>query len=77
MTAASVVVAVFIGGIEALGLIGGKLGLAGRFWEMIGGLNENFTNFGFVIVGIFVLSWLISTFVYRVNGYTRLQAGQS
>ena len=41
ITAASVVVAIFIGGIEALGLIGGKLGLEGRIWSIVGSLNEN------------------------------------
>ena len=33
ITAISVVVALLIGGIEALGLIAGKLGLEGAFWE--------------------------------------------
>lgn len=73
ITAASVVVALFIGGIEALGVIGDKLELEGRFWGLVGSLNDNLTNFGFVVVGIFVASWLISSIVYRVKGYDRLQ----
>ena len=40
ITAASVVVAIFIGGVEALGLIGDKFGLEGSFWGIIGGLND-------------------------------------
>jgi high-affinity nickel-transport protein len=72
ITAASVIVAIFIGGIEALGLIGGKLGLEGKFWGLVGNLNDNLTNFGFVVVGIFVTSWLISGIVYRAKGYDRL-----
>ena len=75
ITAASVVVALFIGGIEALGLIGDKLGLEGGFWRLVGDLNDNLTNFGFVVVGIFVASWLISTLIYRAKGYDRLPAG--
>ena len=75
ITAASVVVALFIGGIEALGLIGDKLGLEGGFWRLVGDLNDNLTNFGFVVVGIFVTSWLISTLIYRAKGYDRLPAG--
>ncbi|HME27050.1 MAG TPA: HoxN/HupN/NixA family nickel/cobalt transporter [Acetobacteraceae bacterium] len=76
ITAASVVVALFIGGVEALGLIGDKLGLEGGFWHLVGDLNDNLTNFGFVVVGIFVASWLISTLIYRAKGYDRLPAGQ-
>ncbi len=64
ITAASVVVALFIGGIEALGLIGDKLGLEGRFWSFIGGLNNNLTNFGFTVVGIFIASWIVSAVIY-------------
>ncbi|HEY1258232.1 MAG TPA: HoxN/HupN/NixA family nickel/cobalt transporter [Stellaceae bacterium] len=75
ITAASVVVAVFIGGIEALELIGDKLGLSGRFWTVIGSLNDDLTNFGFAVVGVFAASWLVSTIVYRAKGYDNLPAG--
>jgi nickel/cobalt transporter (NiCoT) family protein len=63
-----------IGGIEALGVIGDKLELEGGFWGLVGSLNDSLTNFGFVVVVvIFVASWLISSIVYRVKGYDRLQ----
>ena len=74
ITAASVVVAIFIGGLEALGLIGDKLGLTGGMWDVIGSLNDNLGNFGFVVVGIFLASWLISTLVYRARGYDNAYA---
>lgn len=74
ITAASVVVAIFIGGIEALGLIAEKLGLNEGFWGVVGDLNDNLTNFGFVVVGIFLASWIISTVVYRMMGYDALGA---
>ena len=74
ITAASVVVAIFIGGIEALGLISDKLGLEGGFWSFIGEMNDNLANFGFAVVGIFLLSWLISAVVYRINDYDNLPA---
>ena len=73
ITAASVVVAIFIGGIEAIGLISDKLGLEGGVWSFIGDLNDNLANFGFAIVGIFVLSWLVSTVLYKTGGYDNLQ----
>jgi high-affinity nickel-transport protein len=65
ITAASVVVAIFIGGIEALGLLSDKLGLEGGIWSYIGDLNDNLANFGFAVVGIFLLSWLVSMTIYR------------
>jgi high-affinity nickel-transport protein len=77
ITAASVVVAIFIGGLEAFGLIGDKLGLEGGFWGVIGDLNDNLANFGYAVVGIFIASWIISTAIYRAKGYDRLQVKQS
>jgi high-affinity nickel-transport protein len=76
ITAACVVVALFIGGVEALGLIGDKLGMEGRFWTLIGDLNDDMTRFGFVVVGLFLASWLVSTVVYRAKGYHRIVANQ-
>lgn len=72
ITAASVAVAVFIGSVEALGLISDKLELSGGVWDVIGNLNENLTNFGYAVVGVFLASWLISTLVYRANKYDEL-----
>jgi high-affinity nickel-transport protein len=72
ITAASVVVALFIGGLEALGLIAAQLRLEGAFWQTIGALNGDLTNFGFVIAGIFAASWVVSSVVYRAKGYDRL-----
>ncbi len=72
ITAASVVVAVFIGGLEALGLISDKLGLEGGIWTFVGEMNDNLANFGYAVVGIFIASWLISMIIYRAKGYDRL-----
>ncbi|MFT4185103.1 MAG: HoxN/HupN/NixA family nickel/cobalt transporter [Rhizobium sp.] len=77
ITAASVVVAIFIGGVEAMGLISDKLGLEGGVWRFIGELNDNLANFGFAIVGIFLLSWLVSTILYKTKGYDSLQINHS
>jgi len=75
ITAASVVVAVFIGGLEALGLIADKLGLDGGMWSIVGAMNDNLASFGYAVVGIFLVSWIISTLVYRARGYDSLTAG--
>jgi high-affinity nickel-transport protein len=71
ITAVSVLVALLIGGIEALGLIADKLGLEGRFWSMIGGLNGGLANFGYLVVGIFIASWAVSYLLYRWQGLDR------
>lgn len=72
ITLVSVVVAVLIGGIEALGLLAGQLKLTGGFWDLIGTLNVNFNNLGFVIIGVFLAAWLTSYLIYKLNGYDRL-----
>jgi high-affinity nickel-transport protein len=65
ITAASVLVAVLIGGLELLGLIGDQLGLAGGVWAVVADLNDDMANFGFVVVALFALSWLVSAAIYR------------
>ena len=71
ITAISVVVALLIGGTEALGLIAGKLGLEGAFWHVIGDLNSGLANFGYLVVGIFLVSWAVSYLIYRWQGLDR------
>jgi high-affinity nickel-transport protein len=68
ITLVSVIVAVLIGGIEALGLFGDQLGLSGWFWDGIGALNDNFGALGFAIIGIFIVAWIVSVLVYRYQG---------
>ncbi|SQA98618.1 High-affinity nickel transport protein [Cedecea neteri] len=51
ITGTSVVVALFIGGLEALGLLADKFGLEGGIWQWVGALNDNLGNAGFVVVG--------------------------
>jgi high-affinity nickel-transport protein len=72
ITSVSVLVALVIGGIETLGLMAGRFGLEGRFWDWITALNENFGALGYGIVALFVASWTISFVIYRLNGYHRL-----
>jgi nickel/cobalt transporter (NiCoT) family protein len=77
ITAISVVVAVLIGGIEALGLIANKLGLEGRFWDSVSDLNGGLANFGYLVVGIFIASWAVSYVLYRWQGFDRPLAEQA
>jgi high-affinity nickel-transport protein len=74
ITAVSVVVALLIGGIEAVALISEKFGLNSGVWGWISGINDDLANFGFVIVGIFVAAWIVSAMIYWLNGYDRVVA---
>ncbi|MDA9545711.1 high-affinity nickel-transport protein [Bradyrhizobium sp. USDA 3397] len=65
ITGASVAVALFIGGIEALGLIGERLGLSGGAWALVEDLNESLANVGFVVIALFAVAWLVSVVLYR------------
>ncbi len=73
ITFVSVLVAVIVGGVEALGLLAEKLGLQGGFWDAVASLNDNFGTLGYLIIGIFAVSWLVSIGLYRLNGYDRLE----
>lgn len=68
ITLVSVVVAILIGGIETLGLVGRKLDLTGWFWDSVGALNDNFNSLGFVIIGVFIAAWISSMLFYRYTG---------
>ena len=60
-------VALLIGGIETLGLIGGEVNLQGWFWHRMADLNNNFCTLGYGIIALFAVSWAISLVVYRVK----------
>ena len=72
ITLVSVLVAVLIGGIETLGLLSDQFNLkGGGFWDVIGTLNDNFNDLGFII-GVFILAWVVSFAIYRLKGYDEL-----
>jgi len=77
ITLVSVIVAVLIGGIEALGLLEDQLQLSGTFWDWVNRLNGNFNGLGFAIIGIFILTWAASVAIYRYKGYERLEVRSS
>jgi high-affinity nickel-transport protein len=65
ITAVSVVIALVVGGVEALGLLAGRLHPRGLFWEGVRSLNERFGLLGFGVIALFLLSWVVSIGVYR------------
>ncbi|MCG5074839.1 HoxN/HupN/NixA family nickel/cobalt transporter [Paraburkholderia tagetis] len=65
ITLVSAVVAIGVGGIEALGLIEDKLHLNGAFWDGIGAIGDNFGMVGYAIIGLCAFIWLASIIVYK------------
>jgi high-affinity nickel-transport protein len=57
-TGLSVAVALLVGTIELLQVLIGMLGLHGRFFDFIAGLN--FGMMGYLIVGMFLVAWALS-----------------
>jgi hypothetical protein len=68
----SVLFALVVAAIEALGLVAEKLGLTGGKWNVIDLAPDNFTALGYLVVGIFVASGLASLAIYRVMGYDKI-----
>ena len=73
ITFVSVLVAVIVGGIEALGLVAERLGLDGGFWSAVARLNANFGSLGFLIIAVFAVSWVVSMLVYRLKRYDEIE----
>lgn len=65
ITLVSVLVALIVGGIEAASIIAPRNGLAA--------LSDNFETLGFLIVGIFLASWGVSTAIYKLRRYDELE----
>ena len=75
ITSVSVLVALVVGGIEALGLLAGYFHLHGGLWYGIAKLNDNFGTLGFFIVGLFAISWIVSIAVYKWRRFDDLEVG--
>ncbi|MGA2522041.1 MAG: HoxN/HupN/NixA family nickel/cobalt transporter [Acidimicrobiales bacterium] len=63
ITGLSVFVAFFIGTIELVGLLGQEAHLGGSFWGFFESFNIN--SAGFVIVGVFVVTWVVALLIWR------------
>jgi high-affinity nickel-transport protein len=69
----SVLVAVVIGGIEMLALIAGKLDMKGPFWDFAGTLSDHFGVLGYIVIGLFLMSWIVSALLYRIKRYDEIE----
>ena len=75
ITFVSVVVALVVGGIEALGLLAGQFHWNGLFWGTVLKLNGNLGALGYFIIGIFALSWIFSIAIYKWRRFDELEFG--
>jgi nickel/cobalt transporter (NiCoT) family protein len=64
ITGLSVFVAVFIGAVEVLGLLAQDGNLKGAGWSWLENFNIN--TAGFVIVGVFVVTWILALLIWRM-----------
>jgi high-affinity nickel-transport protein len=63
ITGLSVFIALFIGTVEILGLIAQETNLSGGFWDFM--QNFNINRAGFIIVGVFVVTWIVALAVWH------------
>src|SRR5207253_6528745 len=73
VTGLSVAVAMLVGTVEILGLLASRLGWSGRFWIWVIGLDLN--ALGFLIVGLFVVTWAVALAVWRLGDVERRWSG--
>jgi high-affinity nickel-transport protein len=76
ITCVSVIVALAVGGIEALGLLVDKFYPNGRFWVVVARLNGSLGEMGYAIIGVFTLSWVVSMVVYKWRGFDKMEITQ-
>ncbi|EEH8382858.1 HoxN/HupN/NixA family nickel/cobalt transporter [Salmonella enterica subsp. enterica serovar Montevideo] len=72
ITGASVIIALFIGGVEGLGLISEKLNLHQGGWRYINQMSDNLGTVGYWVIGLFILFWIVSAANYYIRGYDNL-----
>jgi nickel/cobalt transporter (NiCoT) family protein len=69
VTIISVVIALLIGSIEAMGLLKDQLKLTGRLWEFVDSVTNSFGTIGFATIFLFVAIWLGSIAFLRIKGF--------
>ncbi len=71
ITAFSIAIALVIGGIELLQVFIQETGLTGGVWDFIAN-TINISNWGFIIIGLFLLAWIGSIAYYKLRNIDRL-----
>jgi high-affinity nickel-transport protein len=66
ITLISFLIALVIGGFEALGIIADRFQLDTGFWAYVNSVNKNSTALGYGIIAVMIVSWLASMVIYRL-----------
>jgi nickel/cobalt transporter (NiCoT) family protein len=69
ITSLSVFIALFIGTIEILGLIAQETNRSGGLWNLLATFNIN--RAGFIIVGVFVATWIVALAIWHFGDIER------
>ncbi len=72
ITLVSVLIALVIGTIEFMSIVADKFNLTGGMWDWVGELD--FEVIGYVIIAIFLISWVGSTIIYKIKKYDDIEA---
>jgi high-affinity nickel-transport protein len=75
ITSVSVVVALAVGGIEALGLLAGQFHLTGGLWKAGGQAERSLRHVGYCIIGLFAASWIVSIAIYKWRRFDEMELG--
>ncbi len=73
ITMISIIIAVLVGGVELLSIIGDQFDLHGFFWDGIGTISDHFGVIGVLIIFVFAGSWIASALAYRIMGFHKLE----
>lgn len=69
ITLVSVLVAFGVAAIETLVLLRERFDLRGWFWDAVGALDDHFGTLGYVVIGLFLGTWLVALAIYRFRRY--------
>jgi nickel/cobalt transporter (NiCoT) family protein len=73
ITLMSILVALLVGGLEALSVVGRHLDASGWLWQQVYAIGDNFGTLGLIIVGVFALSWAVSLITYKLKRFDDLE----
>lgn len=73
ITSISVVVAIVVALIELFALIGEQLELNNGWWRFWYFLSDSFEYIGVIIIGAFIVTYIVSSIVYHLAGYEDLE----
>ena len=65
ITFVSIVVALFIGGLETMSLVVDQFETRGGLWDIVRSLNANLNYLGYYVIVFFIFCWFVSIIIYK------------